>query len=143
MLAMLPHVNAALNTIATVLLLSGFILIRAKRPDLHRPVMIATIVVSAVFLICYLIYHFTAPVFIYRGPDWSRPAYYTLLISHVILATLVTPMVAVTAWRALRGQFERHRKIARWTWPIWFYVTTSGVAIYVVLYHMFPIPAAA
>ena len=138
MLAILPHVNAVLNTIATVLLLIGFILIRKGRPDLHRPVMIATIIVSAVFLVCYLIYHFTAPVFVYRGPAWSRPVYYAMLISHVVLATIVTPMVAVTAWRSLHGQFERHRKIARWTWPIWIYVTTTGVVIYVVLYHVFP-----
>ena len=138
MLAILPHVNAVLNTIATVLLLIGFVLIRGGHRDLHRRVMITTIAVSAVFLVCYLIYHFTAPVFIYRGPDWSRPVYYAMLVSHVILATVVTPMVAVTAWRSLHGQFEKHRKIARWTWPIWLYVTASGVAIYVVLYHMFP-----
>jgi len=142
MLAILPHVNAVLNTAATILLLIGFILIRRGRADLHRPVMIATIIVSAVFLVCYLIYHFTAPVFVYRGPDWSRPVYYAMLISHVILATVVTPMVALTAWRSLHGQFEKHRKIARWTWPIWIYVTASGVAIYVVLYHMFPGPVA-
>ncbi len=140
MQAILPHVNAVLNTAATVLLLIGFILIRAGRRDLHRRVMLATIAVSAVFLVCYLIYHFTAPVFVYRGPEWSRPLYYAMLISHVILATIVTPMVAITAWRSLHGQFDRHRKIARWTWPIWMYVTTTGVAIYVVLYHMFPNP---
>lgn len=138
MLAILPHVNAVLNSIATVLLLIGFVLIRSGQRDLHRKVMITTIIVSAVFLVCYLIYHFTAPVFVYRGPDWSRPLYYTMLISHVILAVIVTPMVAVTAWRSLHGQFEKHRKIARWTWPIWLYVTASGVLIYVVLYHMFP-----
>ncbi len=140
MLAILPHVNAVLNTAATILLLIGFVLIRSGRRDLHRTVMLATIAVSAAFLVCYLIYHFTAPVFIYRGPDWSRPLYYTMLISHVILATIVTPMVGITVWRALHGQFERHRKLARWTWPIWIYVTTTGVAIYVVLYHMFPNP---
>ena len=139
----LPHVNAVLNTIATVLLLIGFVLIRTGRREAHRRVMIVTIIVSAVFLICYLVYHFTAPVFVYRGPEWSRPLYFAMLISHVVLATIVTPMVAVTAWRSLHGQFERHRKIARWTWPVWLYVTATGVLIYVMLYHVYPTPAAA
>jgi putative membrane protein len=137
----LPHVNAVLNSISTVLLIVGFALIRAGKRETHRKVMIAALIVSSVFLVCYLVYHFTAPVFVYRGPDWSRPVYYVLLISHVVLATLVTPMVAVTAWRALHGNFQRHRAIARWTLPIWLYVTVTGVVIYVILYHVYPTPA--
>jgi putative membrane protein len=137
----LPHVNAVLNAVSTVLLIAGFALIRAGKRETHRKVMIAALIVSSVFLICYLVYHFTAPVFIYRGPDWSRPVYYVLLVSHVVLATLVTPMVAVTAWRALHGNFQRHRAIARWTLPIWLYVTVTGVVIYVILYHLYPTPA--
>jgi putative membrane protein len=134
----LPHVNAVLNSVSTVLLILGFALIRTGRRDLHRKVMITALIVSSAFLICYLIYHFTAPVFVYRGPEWSRPVYFTLLISHVVLATLVTPMVAVTAWRSLHGDFVRHRAIARWTLPIWLYVTVTGVVIYVILYHLYP-----
>ena len=137
----LPHVNAVLNAASTVLLITGFGLIRAGQRDIHRQVMIAALIVSSVFLICYLTYHFTAPVFVYRGPDWSRPVYYALLISHVVLATVVTPMVAVTAWRSLHGDFQRHRVIARWTLPIWLYVTVTGVVIYVILYHLYPTPS--
>ncbi len=134
----LPHVNAVLNATSTVLLIAGFALIKAGQRDIHRKVMITALIVSSVFLVCYLIYHFTAPVFVYRGPDWSRPVYYALLVSHVVLATVVTPMVAVTAWRSLHGDFVRHRAIARWTLPIWLYVTVTGVVIYVILYHLYP-----
>ncbi len=137
----LPHLNAVLNTLSTILLIAGFILIRKGDRARHRKVMIAALVVSSVFLICYLIYHFTAPVFVYRGPEWSRPIYFAMLISHVILATVVTPMVAVTAWRSLHGDFVRHRAIARWTLPIWLYVTVTGVAIYAILYHLTPTAA--
>jgi len=137
----LPHVNAVLNTLSTILLIAGFILIRKGDRARHRKVMIAALVVSSVFLICYLIYHFTAPVFVYRGPEWSRPIYFAMLISHVVLATVVTPMVAVTAWRSLHGDFVRHRAIARWTLPIWLYVTVTGVAIYAILYHLTPTAA--
>jgi putative membrane protein len=134
----LPHVNAVLNTTSTVLLLIGFAFIRAGRPDIHRKFMIAAISVSAVFLACYLVYHFIAPTFVFPGTGWTRPVYFTMLASHVLLATIVTPMIGVTAWRALRGNFERHRAIARWTLPIWLYVTVTGVVIYVILYHVYP-----
>jgi uncharacterized membrane protein YozB (DUF420 family) len=134
----LPHVNAVLNATSTVLLLIGFSLIRAGNRETHRKVMIAALCVSTVFLICYLIYHVTAPVFVYRGPAWSRPVYYALLVSHVVLAVLVTPMVAVTAWRALHGTFDRHRSLARLTLPVWLYVTVTGVVIYAILYHVYP-----
>ena len=137
----LPHVNAVLNTLSTILLIIGFSLIRKGDRARHRKVMIAALVVSSVFLICYLVYHFTAPVFVYRGPEWSRPIYFAMLISHVVLATVVTPMVAVTAWRSLHGDFVRHRAIARWTLPIWLYVTVTGVVIYAILYHLTPTAA--
>src|SRR3954469_11323609 len=135
MVAVLPHVNAVLNATSTILLLIGFGLIRGGNRALHRKVMLSALIVSSVFLVSYLVYHFTAPVFVYRGPAWSRPVYYALLISHVILATVATPLVAVTAWRALHGTFDRHRAIARWTLPVWLYVTTTGVVIYAILYH--------
>jgi putative membrane protein len=138
--ALLPHVNAVLNSISTVLLLIGFILIKSGRKEAHRKVMTAAIVVSAVFLVSYLTYHFTAPIFVFPGTGWAVPAYYTLLISHVVMATIVSPMVIVTAWRAYHGQFDRHKAIARWTWPVWMFVTTSGVAVYAVLYHVYPAP---
>jgi len=134
----LPHVNAVLNTLATVLILIAFIFIRSGNREMHRKFMIAAILVSAVFLVSYLTYHFSAPIFVFPGTGWTVPAYYTLLISHVILAVVVTPMVMITAWRALHGVFDRHKAIARWTFPIWLYVTVTGVAIYAILYHVYP-----
>ncbi len=135
----LPHVNAALNTLSTILLVIGFVMIRSGRKDAHKKVMISAIAVSALFLVFYLIYHFTAPIFVFPGTGWTVPAYYAMLISHVILATVVTPMVMVTAWRAWHGRFDKHKAIARWTLPIWLYVTVTGVAIYAILYHVYPV----
>lgn len=137
----LPHVNAALNALSTILLIIGFVLIRSGRRDVHRKVMLAALAVSAVFLISYLTYHFTAPTFVFPGTGWTRPVYFALLISHVVLATIVTPMVIVTAYRALKGTFDRHKKIARWTIGAWLYVTVTGVVIYVILYHVYPASA--
>ena len=138
--AVLPHVNAVLNSISTIFLLVGFYFIKTESKDSHRKAMIGAMVVSAVFLVSYLTYHFTAPIFVFPGTGWAVPAYYTLLISHVVLAAIVGPMVVVTAWRALHGQFDRHKAIARWTWPAWIFVTVSGVAVYAVLYHVYPAP---
>lgn len=137
----LPHVNAALNTITTVLLVIGLTMARAGRPEVHRPVMAAALVTSAVFLASYLVYHVTAPIFVFTGQGWTRPVYYALLISHVVLAAVVTPMIAVTAWRGARGAIDSHRPLARWTMPIWLYVSVTGVVIYVVLYHLSPAAA--
>ena len=138
--ALLPHINSILNTISTVLLLTGFILIKSGSKESHRKVMISAMVVSAVFLVSYLTYHFTAPIFVFPGTGWAVPAYYTLLITHVVMATAVTPMVVLTAWRAFHGQFDRHKVIARWTWPVWMFVSVSGVAVYSILYHVYPAP---
>lgn len=115
-------------------------MIKSGNKDGHRKVMLAALVVSALFLVSYLTYHFTAPIFVFPGTGWAVPAYYTLLISHVVLATAVTPMVVITVWRALHGQFDRHKMIARWTWPVWMFVTISGVAVYAILYHVYPAP---
>ncbi|MCA0201367.1 MAG: DUF420 domain-containing protein [Proteobacteria bacterium] len=134
----LPHVNAVLNALSTILLIVGFALIRAGQRDVHRKVMLAALIVSAAFLVSYLTYHFTAPIFVFSGTGWTKPAYYALLVSHVVLAVIVTPMVIVTAYRALKGTFERHKAIARWTIGAWLYVTVTGVMIYVILYHVYP-----
>lgn len=133
----LPHLNAALNAITVVLLIVGFVLVRSGRKDVHRVVMIAALGVSAVFLASYLVYHFTAPIFVFRGEGLVRPLYYAMLISHVVLAAVAAPMIAVTAWRAARGTVDRHRRLARWTWPIWMYVSLTGVLIYWMLYHAY------
>ena len=150
-LSILPHVNAVLNSISTVLLIAGFAMIKMGRRELHRKFMLAATAVSAVFLVCYLVYHFTAPVFEFPGKGWVRPVYFTMLTSHVILATAVTPMVFVTLWRAFKawratgdlfapGAFVTHKAVARITWPIWIYVTVTGVLIYVILYWVYPAP---
>lgn len=134
----LPHINAALNALSTILLVVGFTLIRSGRRDAHRKVMIAALGVSTVFLASYVTYHCTAPIFVFPGTGWTVPAYYVLLVSHVILATLAAPMVAITVARALKGSFDRHKAIARWTIGVWLYVTVTGVMIYVILYHVYP-----
>lgn len=132
----LPHVTASLNLVALTLVLAGFVLIRRGSRGAHRLVMLAAVAVSGLFLVAYLTYHFTAPIFVFRGQGWLRPAYYALLVSHVVLAALVTPMIALTLWRALAGRIGSHRGLARWTLPVWVYVSASGVAVYALLYHV-------
>ena len=151
LVAVLPHVNAALNALSTVLLIVAYTLIRSGRRAAHRKVMLTALTVSAAFLVTYLTYHFTAPVFVFPGRGWVVPVYYAMLISHVVLATVATPLVALTAWRAVQAwrtggasapasNFARHRALARWTFPIWLYVTVTGVVIYVTLYHVYAAP---
>jgi uncharacterized membrane protein YozB (DUF420 family) len=137
-LGQLPHVNAALNGLAAVLLVAGRVAIARGRTAWHRRLMLTALVVSAAFLACYLVYHaevgsvrFTA-----RGP--IRPVYFLVLASHVVLAALVPPLALVAVWHAGRGRFDRHRRVARIAWPVWLYVSASGVAVYLMLYHLFP-----
>lgn len=144
----LPHINAALNTLSTVLLCIGFAMIRMGRKQAHRRAMTAAIATSAAFLVTYVIYHFNAPVFAFPGQGWVRPLYFTMLASHVVLATAITPLAIMTAVRAYRGYkadpslasvaaFAPHKKVARWTLPIWLYVTVTGVAVYLILYQVY------
>lgn len=135
--AILPHVTAALNAVALTLLAAGFAMVRSGRRNLHRALMLGAVTASALFLVAYVVYHLTAPIFVFRGEGWVRPAYYALLISHVVLAALVTPMIAATLWRALTGRFDRHRRLARWTLPVWLYVSATGIAVYLLLYHVY------
>lgn len=136
--AVLPHVTAALNATALLLLLAGFALIRRGRRLPHRRIMLAAVATSGLFLVAYVIYHATAPIFVFRGQGAVRPVYYTLLVSHVVLAAAVTPMIGVTLWRALAGRFASHRGLARWTLPVWLYVSVSGIVVYAMLYHLYP-----
>ena len=139
----LPAVNATLNGVAALLLVAGLLAIRGGRRELHRRLMLTAFAVSAAFLACYLYYHFVVtggqPTE-FRGAGWSRSAYLTLLASHTVLAAVNLPMVLRTLWLAHRGRFESHRRLARWTFPIWLYVSVTGVAVYVVLYHLNPEP---
>ncbi len=134
----LPAVNASLNGLSAVLLAAGYVFIRRKNQAAHQKCMIGAAVASAIFLACYLTYHFKAGRTIFRDPAWFRPIYLTLLLTHTVLAVTIVPLVIITLSRALRGRFDLHRKIARWTWPIWMYVSVTGVIIYFLLYKIFP-----
>jgi uncharacterized membrane protein YozB (DUF420 family) len=136
-IAILPHLTAALNALAAVLALTGFALIKSGRRQTHRRVMTAAIIVSALFLVCYLLHHFTAPLFAFPGRGVVRPLYFAMLFSHVALAVLITPVIIVTFLRARRGAFDRHKALARWTLPVWLYVSVTGIIIYVLLYHVY------
>lgn len=140
-IATLPHVNAALNMVTTLLLVVGLVAARAGRADIHRPVMISALATSALFLASYVLYHLSAPVFAFPGEGWTRPVYFSMLFSHVVLAAVVTPMILLTAWRGMRGALDAHRPLARWTMPIWLYVSVTGVLIYVILYRVYGTPA--
>jgi len=134
----LPHLNAVLNSIATVLILYAFYQIKLGERDKHKKAMLAATAVSAVFLISYLTYHAVAPIFVFRGEGVVKAFYYFILISHVILAAVVPFLVVYVIWRALRGEFERHKPVAKWAAPIWIYVSFTGVIVYLMLYHFHP-----
>jgi putative membrane protein len=131
----LPAVNATLNGISGILLLIGYLLIRARKIDLHRRVMIAAFTTSSLFLVCYIVYHAQVGSVRFVRQGFVRPLYFTILITHVTLAALVLPMAIVTLSRGLKGRYPRHRAIARWTLPIWLYVSVTGVLVYVLLYQ--------
>ena len=131
----LPAVNATLNALSGILLLIGYALIRARRIEQHRRVMIAAFVTSSLFLVCYTIYHAQVGSVRFTRQGFVRPLYFTILISHVTLAAAVLPLAVVTLSRGLKGRYSRHRTIARWTWPIWMYVSVTGVLVYVLLYQ--------
>ena len=136
--SVLPGVNATLNAIAGVLLASGYVAIRARRIAVHRACMLAAFCTSALFLASYLTYHFHSPVNPFQGHGAVRVVYFAVLISHIALAAAVVPLVLITLTRALRGRFERHRRIARWTLPVWLYVSVTGVLVYLMLYVWWP-----
>jgi uncharacterized membrane protein YozB (DUF420 family) len=131
----LPTVNACLNATAALLLCLGFLAIRRGRREAHIRFMIAALATSTLFLASYLTYHFnTEAVTRYVKQDWTRPLYFAILISHTILAVVVLPLVVMTVVRAAKGQFDKHRRIARITLPVWLYVSVTGVTIYLMLY---------
>jgi len=134
----LPAVNASLNALSAVFLTMGFVFIKRQRQAAHRNCMITACCTSLLFLTCYVIYHAHAGRTVFKNPEWFRPIYLTLLLTHTVLAVTIVPMVIVTLSRALRQRFDRHKQIARWTWPIWMYVSVTGVLIYFLLYHIYP-----
>jgi putative membrane protein len=134
----LPAVNASLNALSAVFLVLGYVYIRRKDQRTHQRFMTAAVLTSALFLTCYLIYHAKAGRTVFREPAWFRPYYLALLLSHTVLAVTIVPMIIITFIRGLKGRFESHRRIARWTWPLWMYVSVTGVLIYLLLYKLFP-----
>lgn len=133
----LPALNASLNGLASLFLVAGFVLIRRKKVPQHRAMMLAAFITSGLFLISYLAYHFSSHLITrYEGEGLLRTVYFTILISHSVLAVAVPPMAFVTLFRGLKMNVEKHRRIARWTLPIWLYVSVTGVVIYVMLYQL-------
>jgi uncharacterized membrane protein YozB (DUF420 family) len=134
----LPAVNACFNATSAILLTRGYLLIKRGRQNAHRNCMIAALISSTLFLIGYLTYHAHAGTTRFENPRWFRPIYLTILLTHTLLAAAVVPLVIFTLIPALRSRFDRHKRIARWTWPVWMYVSVTGVLIYFVLYQIFP-----
>ena len=133
---LLPAVNATLNALSGLLLLTGYVLIRQRRINAHRNVMLAAFGSSTLFLICYLVYHAEVGSRPFTGQGPVRVLYFMILISHVLLAAAILPMALTTLTRGLKGQYSRHVRIARWTFPTWMYVSVTGVVVYWMLYQM-------
>ena len=132
-----PAINATLNATSAILLITGRTLIARGRVAAHRAVMITAFVASTLFLIYYLYYHAHVGSVHFRGAGWSRPVYFTILTSHTILAIVIVPMILITLSRGLKQRYPQHRSIARWTFPLWLYVSVTGVVIYTMLYHLY------
>lgn len=137
--SVLPATNAVLNGASATLLVTGRMLIRRGKMAAHRACMIAAVLTSTVFFASYLYYHAHVGSVRFQGQGWSRPVYFTILTSHTLLAAAVPPLVILTLSRGLRARFDRHRAIARWTYPVWMYVSVTGVVIYLMLYRLFRI----
>ena len=135
-LSSLPALNAVLNSTSAILLTTGYVLIRRRRVTQHRVCMLAAFASSTLFLISYLVYHANVGSVAFTGQGSVRVVYLSILISHVVLAAMILPLALVTLTHALRERFDRHRRIARWTLPVWLYVSVTGVVVYVMLYRL-------
>ncbi|HZH92271.1 MAG TPA: DUF420 domain-containing protein [Pyrinomonadaceae bacterium] len=137
--SILPHINALLNATSGLLLLAGFYFITRRRNiKAHLRAMTSAVIVSCIFLVSYLVYHFNHGSTRFTGQGYIRPVYFFILLTHTILAVIIVPLILVTLWRAWRGDFIRHRRIARWTFPLWLYVSATGVVVYLMLYQIYP-----
>ena len=136
MISLLPTVNATLNAISAVLLVWGYLLIRRKRIDAHRRVMKTAFVTSCLFLVCYLVYHAQVGSVPFAKTGAIRTVYFSILLTHTVLAATVPVLAIITLRRGLAARYDKHRKIARWTLPIWLYVSVTGVVVYGMLYHL-------
>lgn len=131
----LPTLNAILNSISAIFLTTGYVFIKQKNRNAHRVCMVSAFVTSTLFLISYLIYHFNVGSVKFQGQGTVRTVYFAILLTHTVLAVIIVPMIFVTFARALKGNFSRHQAIARWTLPLWLYVSVTGVVVYLLLYH--------
>ncbi|HEY2524400.1 MAG TPA: DUF420 domain-containing protein [Candidatus Binataceae bacterium] len=134
----LAPLDAVLNASAAILLLGGYIAIRRHHVRVHRACMLSAFAVSVAFFISYCIYHYHVGDVRFGGRGLIRPVYFTILSTHIALAAAIVPLALITLGRALRGRFARHRKIARWAWPIWMYVSVTGVVVYLMVYKLYP-----
>jgi putative membrane protein len=135
-IADLPTLNAGLNALASVFLVTGYLMIRSRRIDAHRRCMLSALGTSALFLVSYVIYHASAGSVPFRGTGALRVVYFAVLVPHIILAAAILPLALLTTARGLRGDYARHVRIARWTLPVWLYVSVTGVIVYLMLYHL-------
>jgi uncharacterized membrane protein YozB (DUF420 family) len=129
--------NASLNGTSAILLACGYAAIRNGKMKVHKAFMISAFAVSTLFLISYLIYHYRVGHVVFQGQGWIRPVYFTLLLSHTVLAIVIVPLILITLRRAWLEKFDRHKVIARWTLPLWFYVSVTGVIVYILLYQVY------
>jgi uncharacterized membrane protein YozB (DUF420 family) len=135
-----PALNASLNGISALLLAGGYAAIRAGKRDVHKVFMISAFTVSTIFLVSYVVYHIRVKqLVLFQGQGWIRPVYFTLLTSHTILAIVIVPMILITLRRAWLEKFDKHRLIARWTLPLWFYVCVTGVIVYLMVYQIYAV----
>lgn len=140
----LPHVNALLNATSATFLIIGYVLIRRRQIEAHRRAMTAAFISSIVFLISYVLYHSLLAYYLgqgptrFRGEGIIRPVYFFILLTHTFLAAVIAPLVIITLRRGLKGNYDRHRRIARWTFPLWLYVSVTGVVVYLMLYQIYP-----
>jgi uncharacterized membrane protein YozB (DUF420 family) len=133
-----PALNASLNGISALLLAGGYAAIRAGKRDVHKVFMLSAFSVSTAFLMSYVIYHIRVKqLVLFQGQGWIRPVYFTLLLSHTILAIVIVPLILITIRRAWMEKFDKHRQIARWTLPLWFYVCVTGVIVYLMVYQIY------
>lgn len=133
--AVLPTVNAVLNALSATLLIAGFVCIRRRNIAAHRGCMLGAFAVSVLFLACYLVYHYHAGSRPFGGQGWIRPIYFVLLATHIVLAAAIVPLALTTIYRGLSWHLTAHVRLARWTLPIWLYVSVTGVVVYLLLYH--------
>ncbi|HET9305621.1 MAG TPA: DUF420 domain-containing protein [Candidatus Sulfotelmatobacter sp.] len=136
--AFFPALNATLNGTSAAFLLTGRIFIAKGRITAHRACMIGAVAASALFFACYLFFHYKVGNILFLGQGWARPVYFVILTTHVILAIVIVPLAVITLTRGLQARYDKHRAIARWTWPLWMYVSITGVIVYFMLYQWFP-----